>query len=66
MIWLDAISLLKSEISTAELKQALQHVANMNQKINSLLNSLSELKLTISAESELELRNFNWNQKFQQ
>ena len=31
---------------------------------NSLLNSLSELKSEISA--KLELRKFDWNQKFQQ
>jgi hypothetical protein len=50
---------LKSEISTAELKQALQHVANINQKTNSLLNSSSESKSAILAESKLEIRNFD-------
>jgi hypothetical protein len=54
---------LKSEISTAKSEQVLQHVADMNQKTNSLLSSLSELKSAISAESELEFRNFNRNQK---
>jgi hypothetical protein len=39
---------LKSEISTAESKQALQHVANTDQKTISWLNSSSELKSAIS------------------
>ncbi len=33
----------------------------MNQKINFLLNSSSELKLTILAKSKLEIRNFDSN-----
>jgi len=50
---------LKSEISTTESEQALQHVIDINQKTNFLLSISSELKSAISAESELEFRNFD-------
>jgi len=49
---------LESEILT-ESEQALQCVANINQKINSLLNSSSKLKSAISTEAELEFRKFD-------
>jgi len=50
---------LKSEISTAESEQVLQHVANTDQKTISWLNSLSESKSAISNKIR------TWIQKFQ-